>query len=354
VSASPGHAAPSLDPPQFDPDVRFDELYRSAGTAVLGYALNRCASREDALDVTAETFLVAWRRRTEMPNGPEDARAWLFGVARGCLANTARGDRRAQRLGQRLAENLDIDALPDPARIHESRADTRKVRQALDALPAEDRELVTLTAWEGLSPTEAGAVLGLTPGAGWSPQGDAAGTATVDGTTAELRRGNGFAYLIWRRPDGQWVRILGEDAYAETTALIAGAESLVDRPQPIGLQFGLAPAGWSLSGYEDSRSLDLTNYTGPEQTLRLSLIGGEGGATVDSVLADGEPVTGQVTPVTIQGQEGRLVLADGQSGPDFWKVAGQLPDGQMFLLLAPQALTQEQVVQIADEVTYTP
>jgi RNA polymerase sigma factor (sigma-70 family) len=165
VSAPPGRVAPSLEPPPADADVRFDELYRSAGSAVLGYALRRCAGREDALDVTAETFLVAWRRRAEMPTDPEDARAWLFGVARWCLANAVRGDRRAQRLGRRLAEDLDVAALPDPARIHEGRADTRQVRQALDALSADDRELVTLTAWEGLTPAQAGAVLGLTPGA---------------------------------------------------------------------------------------------------------------------------------------------------------------------------------------------
>jgi RNA polymerase sigma-70 factor (ECF subfamily) len=163
VSASQGRAAPSLDPPPSDPDARFDELYRSAGSAVLAYATRRCTSREDALDVTAETFLVAWRRRTEMPTGPEDARAWLFGVARGCLANLARSDRRWQRLGQRLADNMDVTALPDPARIHEGRADTRQVRQALDALSADDRELVTLTTWEGLTPAQAGGVLGLTP-----------------------------------------------------------------------------------------------------------------------------------------------------------------------------------------------
>jgi len=163
VSASEGRAAPSLDPPQYD--AGFDELYRSAGTAVLGYALRRCASREDALDVTAETFLVAWRRRTEMPAEPDDARAWLFGVARGCLANLARGDRRSQRLGQRLAETMDPGTLPDPARIHEGRADARQVRRALDALSADDRELVTLTAWEGLTPAQAGGLLGLTPGA---------------------------------------------------------------------------------------------------------------------------------------------------------------------------------------------
>ena len=165
VSATQGRAAPSLDPPQAGPEARFDELYRSAGTSVLSYALNRCTSRDDALDITAETFLVAWRRRTEMPADPDEARAWLFGVARGCLANLARGGRRAQRLGQRLAEELEVTTLPDPARIHESRADSRQVRQALDALSADDRELVTLTAWEGLTPAQAGTVLGLTPGA---------------------------------------------------------------------------------------------------------------------------------------------------------------------------------------------
>lgn len=165
MSTSQGHEAPSLDPPQPDPDVRFDELYRSAGPSVLGYALSRCVRREDALDVTAETFLVAWRRRAEMPADPDEARAWLFGVARWCLVNLARGDRRSQRLGQRLVDTAQVAALPDPARIHESRADTRQVRQALDALSADDRELVTLTAWEGLTPTQAGAVLGLTPGA---------------------------------------------------------------------------------------------------------------------------------------------------------------------------------------------
>jgi RNA polymerase sigma-70 factor (ECF subfamily) len=130
---------------------------------VLGYALSRCTSRDDALDVTANTFLVAWRRRAEIPADPDDARAWVFGVAGWCLANLARGGRRSQRLGQRLLEASQVAALPDPAHVHESRADNRQVRQAIDALPADDRELITLTAWEGLSVAQAGAVLGLSP-----------------------------------------------------------------------------------------------------------------------------------------------------------------------------------------------
>lgn len=164
MSTSPGRDVPSTDPPpRPDPESRFDALYRSAGASVLAYGLSRCRTREDALDVAAETFLVAWRRRAELPADADDARAWLFGVARGCLANLERGDRRSQRLGRRLLETSEIGTLPDPARIHEGRADTRDVRRALDALPADDRELVTLTAWEGLTPTQAGAVLGLTP-----------------------------------------------------------------------------------------------------------------------------------------------------------------------------------------------
>jgi RNA polymerase sigma factor (sigma-70 family) len=143
----------------------FEDAYRSSGTAVLGYALRRSDSREDALDVVAETFAIAWRRRDNLPEDPAEVRPWLFGIARRCLANSARGTRRADRLGQRLAEAFDAGAVPDPSALHEHRAETQRVREALDQLSADDRELVTLVAWEGLSPAEAADVLGLTAGA---------------------------------------------------------------------------------------------------------------------------------------------------------------------------------------------
>ena len=79
------------------------------------------------------------------------------------LGQSPRGGRRSQRLGQRLLEASQVAAVPDPAHVHESRADNRQVRQAIDALPADDRELITLTAWEGLGVAQAGAVLGLSP-----------------------------------------------------------------------------------------------------------------------------------------------------------------------------------------------
>jgi RNA polymerase sigma-70 factor (ECF subfamily) len=159
-----GQPSPSTDSPAGSADERFEDAYRSSGTAVLGYALRRSLSREDALDVVAETFATAWRRRTDMPADPLEVRPWLFGIARRCLANAARGARRSGRLGERLAASLTDAALPDPSTLHEHRAEARRVREALDELSADDRELVTLVAWEGLTPSEAAAALGLAPG----------------------------------------------------------------------------------------------------------------------------------------------------------------------------------------------
>ena len=192
---------------------------------------------------------------------------------------------------------------------------------------------------------------GLPDDSGWSVQGEAAGTATVDGAEAEVTLGDSLATVLWERPDGRWVWILGEGAYDETAAVIAVAETVVDRPQPVGLQFGLAPVGWSVGGYEESRSLDLVSDTDPEQPpLRLSLIGEEGGATIDTFF-QGMALAGPVEPVTIKGLPARMALADGGGG---WLVVGQLPDGPLFLLLAPPILTREQVLEIAEQITYTP
>jgi len=41
--------------------VRFGRLYRDQGRAILSYALARVDDPDDAPDVVAETFLVAWR-----------------------------------------------------------------------------------------------------------------------------------------------------------------------------------------------------------------------------------------------------------------------------------------------------
>ena len=82
---------------------RFRELFNSSYHHVLGYALRRAASRDDAADVVAETFLVAWRRLDDLPSEAL-TRPWLYGVARRVLANQRRSTGRRELLAARLRE----------------------------------------------------------------------------------------------------------------------------------------------------------------------------------------------------------------------------------------------------------
>jgi RNA polymerase sigma factor (sigma-70 family) len=136
--------------------VRFTQLYREHGRAVLEYALRRVEASEDAPDVVAETFLVAWRRLGEVPIG-DAARLWLYGTARLVLANLRRAERRRTRLGRRLAETLRTELAAQP----EPRGEAAEVLRAIGGLGDEDRELLLLVTWEELSPSEAARVLGI-------------------------------------------------------------------------------------------------------------------------------------------------------------------------------------------------
>jgi hypothetical protein len=188
----------------------------------------------------------------------------------------------------------------------------------------------------------------------WVVDGPPTGTAAVAATKAEVWNGKGYVSLLWKRPDGRWIGLLGEGTYAKTAALVAVGNSVVDRPQPIGLRFGLAPAGWSVGGYEENRSLDLVSDTAPDQLLRVSVYTPGPGTTIDTLI-EGNTFAGPVETVTFQGQPGRLAPKKGDVGqPDYWFAVGQLPGGRIFLLLAPETLTREQVTQIADQITSTP
>ncbi|MEV4369083.1 sigma-70 family RNA polymerase sigma factor [Nonomuraea sp. NPDC049637] len=88
-----------------DPGTRFVEVYESTYEPILGYVLRRCPHPEDAADVVAETFTTAWRRIEELPEGDE-ARLWLYGVARRVLANHRRGERRHEQRTAALRDRL--------------------------------------------------------------------------------------------------------------------------------------------------------------------------------------------------------------------------------------------------------
>lgn len=136
----------------------FRDLYGAHGRAILAYAVRRTRDPQDAADVVAETFLVAWRRLADVPPGDE-ARLWLYGVARRTLANQARSERRRERLAERLRRELPaaIAAVSPPGD-----AEQPSLLTALGALEESDREILLLAGWEQLGVGEIAVVLGIT------------------------------------------------------------------------------------------------------------------------------------------------------------------------------------------------
>ncbi|MED7926872.1 sigma-70 family RNA polymerase sigma factor [Nonomuraea sp. LP-02] len=133
---------------------RFEAVYRRTYEQILGYAVRRCSSPEDAADVVAETYVIAWRRMTELPDG-DAGRLWLYGVARRVLANHRRSERRRLTRHTELTDEIDkLYAVPFPT------GEPHGVDDAMDLLADSDRELLALALWEGLDPGEIATVLG--------------------------------------------------------------------------------------------------------------------------------------------------------------------------------------------------
>jgi len=134
-----------------DDERRFELLFRSTRHDLLAYLLRRSTSPEDAADLLAETYAIAWRKLDAIPPGAQ-ARLWLFGVARNLLLRGARRRESQHALVERLARELRSAGQP----TEEGRSEA--LDAALKRLPERQREIVLLTAWEGLTPKQIAAV----------------------------------------------------------------------------------------------------------------------------------------------------------------------------------------------------
>jgi RNA polymerase sigma-70 factor, ECF subfamily len=131
----------------------FNALYDAHYAAVRAYAWRRHPAFAD--DIVAETFLVAWRRLEEIPS--ETALRWLLSVSRNACMNIQRGERRRHGREEREA----MQWVEEEESASDSSEGIRHVVwEILQRLPAADREVLVLVAWEGLDRAGIAQVLG--------------------------------------------------------------------------------------------------------------------------------------------------------------------------------------------------
>jgi RNA polymerase sigma-70 factor (ECF subfamily) len=138
---------------------RFERLARDNSPAIANYLRRRLypLNSSDLDDLVEEVLIIVWRR---IDNVPADAEtAWIIGVARNVLQNARRKKNRATAFETALrpvmTESSAEDAVVADAAITE----------ALMLLGPEEREILMLHFWDGLSSAQIAHILGTTENA---------------------------------------------------------------------------------------------------------------------------------------------------------------------------------------------
>ncbi|MBO3751306.1 RNA polymerase sigma factor [Streptosporangiaceae bacterium NEAU-GS5] len=140
----------------------FAHVFDRHADAIHDYAARRLGDQQ-ADDVTADTFLVAFRKRHRYDLARDDARPWLYGIA----ANLIAGHRRSEvrRLKAMARAPRELEHTGDLAFEQASSAAMRPaIAAALARLSAAERDLLLLVAWADLSYEEAARALGVPVG----------------------------------------------------------------------------------------------------------------------------------------------------------------------------------------------
>jgi len=140
---------------------RFAVLFDRHAAYIHRY-LARRAGPQVAEDLVAETFLTAFRKRRRYQPGYADARPWLYGIATNLVGQHHRDQVRQYRLRQAAGPAPDSPDFSERSAVRVTATAMRPVlAEALAGLPARDRDVLLLIAWEELSYEEVARALAI-------------------------------------------------------------------------------------------------------------------------------------------------------------------------------------------------
>jgi RNA polymerase sigma-70 factor (ECF subfamily) len=140
-------------------------LYDRYGSLVFSLGLRMLGNREAAEELVQEAFLRAWRQIATYQPALGRVSNWLLGIARnlaidelrrrGARPQTVSNDENDEQIAQIATSHEE-----DPAERVQAAAQSAEIRQALNALPPAQREVMELAYYSGLTQSEIAARLG--------------------------------------------------------------------------------------------------------------------------------------------------------------------------------------------------
>lgn len=129
----------------------FAQLYEEYLGAVFNYCLFRVGDRQLAEDLTAETFEQLWRDRSQYDPEQANLTTWLFALARHRIIDRQRQQGRVTLVTLEADDGQYIDAAPLPEAQAARNERLAYLRELVQQLPDEHRELIALKFGAGLT-----------------------------------------------------------------------------------------------------------------------------------------------------------------------------------------------------------
>jgi RNA polymerase sigma-70 factor (ECF subfamily) len=138
----------------------FEVIYDRHSTVAYSLASRICGRGADAEDVVQAAFLSLWRGRGRFDPGRGEVRSWLLGIVHNSaidrLRRTAVHERRRAG-GEGIEERLEAPERTDEEA--QAREQAAVVRRAVETLPDEQRKVIELAYFDGLTHTQIAAKL---------------------------------------------------------------------------------------------------------------------------------------------------------------------------------------------------
>ena len=132
-------------------------LYHRYVRSIYGLALRKLHDRAQAEDVVQEAFTAVWRSAGSYRPERGSAGGWLYTVARNATVDRIRRNGRVDTVSE-LPELESSDVGPDELAVRSDSA--WRVHRALEELNTNEREVIELAYWSGLSQSEVASYLG--------------------------------------------------------------------------------------------------------------------------------------------------------------------------------------------------
>jgi RNA polymerase sigma-70 factor (ECF subfamily) len=129
-------------------------LYRQVAARAMAIAFRLLRDRAEAEDVVQETFLEVWKRAGQYEPDRGGAGAWIATIARSRAIDRLRAHGRSARAAQGTLDERNDPVEPMGPELAEQKRDRERVIGALSSLPPEQRQVIELAYFDGMTQTE--------------------------------------------------------------------------------------------------------------------------------------------------------------------------------------------------------